>query len=214
MTQEEQRAAFEREYATGDAVSDSISLARREDGEYEQALARMCFKWFCKGQKGRSFDFVSALKEAKAIVAAYPLHKKFIDGTPLQNDIAVMMAEFAGIYSGQAAQQPSVGWQPIETAPKDGRSVLIFYKNCMGKDRIIKASYTQRFTEESDNDWAEYSEEKDCYYSPEGWYEQIDNWDEYGSCFVGGGNVSRFTHWMPLPVPPDLARFTVSERGK
>lgn len=113
MTTDKQREAFEREYATGDAVSDSISLARREDGEYEQALARMCFKWFCKGQKARPFDFVSALKEAEAIVASYPLHKKFIDGTPLQNDIAVMMAEFAGTYSGQAAQQPSVSEDDI-----------------------------------------------------------------------------------------------------
>ncbi len=43
------REAFEAQYASGDGFSDAISLARREDGEYEQALARMCFKWFCKG---------------------------------------------------------------------------------------------------------------------------------------------------------------------
>lgn len=44
------REAFEREYSMGDVMGDAISMARREDGEYEQALARLCFKWFCKGQ--------------------------------------------------------------------------------------------------------------------------------------------------------------------
>jgi len=102
-----EREKFEKEYASGDAVSDAISLARREDGEYEQALARMCFKWFRKGHEAKPYDFVSALKEAKAIVAAYPLHRKFIDGTPLQNDIAVMMAEFAASYRASLPAQPS-----------------------------------------------------------------------------------------------------------
>jgi hypothetical protein len=48
------REAFEAQYASGDAFSDAISLARRDDGEYEQALARMCYKWFCKGQAATS----------------------------------------------------------------------------------------------------------------------------------------------------------------
>lgn len=42
-----------------------------------------------------SIGFVEALKNAEEIVKAYPLYRKFIDGTPLQNDIAVWMAEFA-----------------------------------------------------------------------------------------------------------------------
>lgn len=127
MTTDTQREAFEREYATGDIVCDSISLARREDGEYERALARMCFKWFCNGQKARPFDFVGVLKEAKKIVAAYPLHRKFIDGTPLQNDIAVMMAEFAGSYSGQAAlsQQPVGEEELVEVMLKELKGATI-----------------------------------------------------------------------------------------
>lgn len=99
-----EREAFELQYASGDYASDAISLARRQDGEYEQALARLCFKWFCKGRKAKPFDFVSALREAKTIVQSNALFKKFIDGTPLHNDIAVWMAEFAGQYSGQASR--------------------------------------------------------------------------------------------------------------
>lgn len=48
------RERFEREYGCGDPISDAMSLARREDGEYEQSLARLCFRWFCKGRSGGS----------------------------------------------------------------------------------------------------------------------------------------------------------------
>ena len=46
----EAREAFEMEYKTGEPLIDIESLARRQDGEYETALARLCFKWFSKGQ--------------------------------------------------------------------------------------------------------------------------------------------------------------------
>ena len=41
-----------------------------------------------------SISFVDALAAAQKVVESYPLYRKFIDGTPLQNDIAVWMAEF------------------------------------------------------------------------------------------------------------------------
>lgn len=40
-------------------------------------------------------DYVSLLKEAKRRVNASVLYRRFIDGTPLENDIAVWMADFA-----------------------------------------------------------------------------------------------------------------------
>lgn len=95
-------------------------------------------------------------------------------------------------------------WQPIATAPKDGRSMLVYYKNCLGKDRIIKAMFIPKNWEESDGEWAEYNEEKDCYYTPEGWYECCDNWDEYSHFMISSKNVP--THWMPLPNPPTEAK--------
>ncbi len=44
--------------------------------------------------------WVDLLKEAEEIVKSKPTWKRFIDGTPLSNDIAVWMADFAsGLYS-------------------------------------------------------------------------------------------------------------------
>lgn len=97
------REKFEKEYSSGDLCCDAISLARREDGEYEQALARMCFKWFCKGGAAHvSGNFIDELELAKQKVLAYPLFKKFIAGTPLENDIPVWIAEASVKQSAQA----------------------------------------------------------------------------------------------------------------
>jgi DNA phosphorothioation-dependent restriction protein DptG len=92
-------------------------------------------------------------------------------------------------------------WQPIETAPS-GKAVLISYLNSCGNRRTVKAvkfgQYECAANYDSD-DFAEYCEEKDEYFCPAGWYEQIDNWDEYSSVKVYQGEP---THWMPLPAPP------------
>ena len=90
-------------------------------------------------------------------------------------------------------------WKPIETAPK-GRDILVHYKNCFDKSRIVIARYIEKYTEESDNDYAEYSEEHDNYFTPEGWYEQIENWDEYSGLLI----TDAITHWMSLPTEPKI----------
>ena len=92
------------------------------------------------------------------------------------------------------------GWLPIESAPK-GRTVLVYYKNNNGKGRIIRARYVEKYTEEETGEsdlQCDYSEEKDCYYWPEGWYEEIENYEEYGSVKF----KQNITHWMPLPAAP------------
>lgn len=68
-----------------------------------------------------------------------------------------------------------IGWQPIETAPKDGTSILV----CDA--RIV--------------DWV-----------------QVVAWDDKGPApykwaLSDGPNyhVERFTHWQPLPAPPELS---------
>lgn len=90
-------------------------------------------------------------------------------------------------------------WQPIETAPKDMTSVWLAYKNSYGKKRFAHAQFIPRYTEENDNDWAEYCEEKDNYYTPEGWYEICENWDDYSAMKICG---AEFIGWQPLPKLP------------
>jgi hypothetical protein len=84
--------------------------------------------------------------------------------------------------------------------PESGQIVLACYKNDAGKVRRIRAQWVKAKTIESgwESDCGEYDEETGCYYDPEGWYECIDNWDEYTSVFVS----ATITHWMPLPPAP------------
>jgi len=53
------------------------------------------------------FDYVAVLKDAKQIVNASVLYRRFIDGTPLENDIAVWMADFAAKHVDREVAVPS-----------------------------------------------------------------------------------------------------------
>ena len=94
------------------------------------------------------------------------------------------------------------GWMPIESAPS-AKPVLVAYRNRSDKWRIVKAVRLEQFQEEcsldQEGDWFEYNEEKDAYFTPAGWYEQIDNWGDFSSVHIYEGSPS---HWMPLPAPP------------
>ena len=97
-------------------------------------------------------------------------------------------------------------WRPAEEVlPDKGQSVFAHYKNSLGKDRIVRAKYLRRYQEEAygdDLDFAEYSEEHDENFWPEGWYEQIDNWGDYSAVAVVEGEIDK---WLPLPpLPEDL----------
>lgn len=50
MTNDKVKQDFGAAYSSGDTICDAMSLARRDDGEYKQALARLCYKWFIKGR--------------------------------------------------------------------------------------------------------------------------------------------------------------------
>ena len=94
-------------------------------------------------------------------------------------------------------------WMPIETAPKNGSRMLLAYRNSMQNWRRVIAFYAPKLTIEQNDDgdgWSEYDEANDRYCLPEGWYECVDNWDEYSSVHIAGIDP---THWMPLPPPPE-----------
>lgn len=90
--------------------------------------------------------------------------------------------------------------------PELGSKVLAFYKNELNKNRTITAIYFEKFTEESEEEDdddvpVEYCEANDTYYYKEGWYECIDNWDDFAFVKVYDSHI--ITHWMPLPSPPE-----------
>lgn len=70
-------------------------------------------------------------------------------------------------------------WQPIETAPKDGRSILCFIPLSGGCDRMLVLRWDDgKFLGE-----------------PAQWKTDVHS-------FVGFDP----THWMPLPTPPEQER--------
>lgn len=82
-------------------------------------------------------------------------------------------------------------WQPIETAPQDGRKLMLSYRNRNNKTRTVLARWV------TDDEAAET--DADGVGLEGGWYECIDNWDEYSQVTIHEGEPS---HWMPLPAPP------------
>ncbi len=80
-------------------------------------------------------------------------------------------------------------WLPIETAPKDGRTVLLGYFNSHGKWRTLRGQWFSR--EIIDDEW---ENAEDC---KEGWYETSVECDSDYSVWK-----TEPTHWQPLPATP------------
>jgi hypothetical protein len=71
------------------------------------------------------------------------------------------------------------GWQPIETAPKDGTRILAYWPDIYGHSNSCQV---------------------ETWFGPRGvGYEDDLCWQ---SPFEWGGWGSDPTHWMPLPPPP------------
>ena len=101
-----------------------------------------------------------------------------------------------------ARRGAAMQWRPISEAPKDGTRMLLAYRNTLQNWRRVIAFYAQKLTIEQNDSgegWCEYDEANDRYCLPEGWYECIDNWDDYS--YVHMSEVEP-THWMPLSPPP------------
>jgi hypothetical protein len=82
-------------------------------------------------------------------------------------------------------------WQPIATAPQTGRKVILFYLNRNSLPRRVMARWlTDEQAAEIDGDGVGLEA---------GWYECIDNWDDYTEVAIYEGEP---THWMPLPTAP------------
>lgn len=83
-------------------------------------------------------------------------------------------------------------WEPIESAPKDGRIILVFYKNELGNGRIVRASW---FCDDDIEQWENPDQ------SEPDWYERSEVYEELEDGMVSPV-MGHPTHWMPLPPPP------------
>jgi hypothetical protein len=95
------------------------------------------------------------------------------------------------LYTAPPQRKPLTEWQPIGTAPKTGKKVVLFYLNRNNLPRTVMARWlTDEQAAETDADGVGLEG---------GWYECIDNWDDYTEVAIHEGEPS---HWMPLPEPP------------
>ena len=127
------------------------------------------------------------------------------DGEVYYRKIAVpwtTVKEIMAAISALAAQPAPSEWRPIDTAPKDGSRMLLAYRNSLGKWRRVIAFYAPKLAIEGNDygdDWCEYDEASDRYFLPEGWYECVENWEDYSSVHMSG---IKPTHWRHLPPAP------------
>ena len=110
------------------------------------------------------------------------------------------------IKDGYILAEPKVGeWISVkERLPKVDKPVLISAKNnyykyvCVGK-------WVEKYSVEDEGeefDFADYNEENDTYYYPEGWYECIYNWGDYSDVFISDEVIA----WQLLPEPYEMER--------
>ena len=154
-------------------------------------------------------EAVGVADEVKAAIDEfrYQAGKYCVDssaGTRYALEMAAEECRLLGINPSEITPTGFAHPAPIpvgERLPEAGVKVLAHYMNSHGKSRSVCARWIPaKFnSDESDNydgDFLEYDEDSDTYYWPEGWYEVIENCDDYGSVTIHEGEV---THWRPLP---------------
>lgn len=97
------------------------------------------------------------------------------------------------------------GWiKCVERMPECGKPVQAYYLNSHGKGRSIRAHHIKAWTvevepDDPDVECVEYSEQQEAYYLLEGWYELMDNWEQYSSIAVTEGVITQWAPLLPMP---------------
>ncbi|MDH0340655.1 hypothetical protein [Chromobacterium haemolyticum] len=103
----------------------------------------------------------------------------------------------------QAEQQSPDKWQPIGTAPADGRTILLDYFNSHGNWRTLRGQWVTK--ERINEEW------EDADFFEAGWYETSVEADDAPSFWP-----TKPTHWQPLPAAPTQeagARLAAEAKG-
>lgn len=82
-------------------------------------------------------------------------------------------------------------WQPIETAPKDGTSVLLCWAIDADGNTI---------------DWRENLKTAQVFVQVASWWSEVSGWVVYTDQVYEPQLHFTPTHWMPLPAPPSAAQ--------
>ena len=150
----------------------------------------------------------------KGEIAEWMICPKCCGKFPISKETVAQLKKAAQPAPVAAPEPQPVAWTSVKDAmPKSGVTVLVCYRNSLGNIRRIRAKWTAAKTVEAnaEYDWGEHDEETGTYWTPEGWYECIDNWDEFSSIMVSEGEI---THWMPLPLAPDEEILDAALRAK
>lgn len=103
-------------------------------------------------------------------------------------------------------------WIPVsERLPEGNIKVLVTgreYSKYLKKYRYVRfiARYISKYlikvcdmwTECDDDDMQDHNESDDEYYAKDGWYESVENWNDYTDLYVSDYEVIA---WQPLPEP-------------
>lgn len=95
-----------------------------------------------------------------------------------------------------------MNWIPVgDRLPEPMKPVLIAFLECGRSKSVVARACWAPAKHANCDDWpyeegAEYDEETDAFYWPEGWYE----WNQQEECHWMLRGV--ITHWMPLPELP------------
>ena len=98
----------------------------------------------------------------------------------------------AALLAAPAVPAPAQPWLPIETAPQDGRTILLGRHNELGKWRTMRGQWMSQDC--IDETW------EDPESGEPGWFETCVEADEIPNCWP-----TNPTHWMPLPGAPEAA---------